>query len=214
MPLDLAEIRERWAPFAEAFHLGGGMCGGDRLFCGTREIARSQDSAYDLRFRDEAAEAAVCAAPVDIAALIAEVEHLRATSALVSSRAPEWAMNLASAHLSRETDGSHYGNVVDLAKLLDSVRTSDAPTEVARLEWIREYDDYTLRLTAGEVQTDLCYIGPASCMGQKYREVKSAPGVEPKLEAEEMHLPEAVARISAWAAENLPYTLPSFPFGD
>ena len=133
MHLDLTAIRERWAPFADALHLGSSMGGGDRLFCGTREIARSQDSAYDLQFWDEAAEAAVCAAPVDIAALIAEVEHLRATSALVSSRAPEWAMNLASAHLSRETDGSHYGNVVDLAKLLDSVRTSDAPTEVVRL---------------------------------------------------------------------------------
>lgn len=81
----------------------------------------------------------------------------------------------------------------------------------ARLEWIREYDDFTLRLTAGKVWTDLCYIGPASCMGQKHREVKSAPGVLPKLDCDYMHLPEAVAYISAWVAENIPYHLPPFP---
>jgi len=87
----------------------------------------------------------------------------------------------------------------------------DAKNENARLEWTREYDDYTLRLVAGKVRADLCYIGPTSCMGPKYREVKSAPGVVPKLETEYMHLPEAVAYISAWAAENLPYYLPPFP---
>lgn len=82
----------------------------------------------------------------------------------------------------------------------------------ARLEWIREYDDFTLCLTAGKVWTDLCFIGRPSCMGPKYRDVQSAPGVEPKLEFNAMHLPEAVAYISAWAAENLPYHIPVFPW--
>jgi hypothetical protein len=83
----------------------------------------------------------------------------------------------------------------------------------ARLEWIREYDDFTLCLVAGKVWTDLCFIGRPSCMGEKKREVKSAPGVVPALEYDNMHLPEAVAYVSAWVAENLPYHLPPFDFG-
>ena len=56
--------------------------------------------------------------------LIVEVERARIAAEPTVDYPSEWALNLASNHLSRQCDGTHHGNVVDLAALLDGVRSS------------------------------------------------------------------------------------------